>query len=581
MEVTRKQVSLKQVVHYGVYGDGTGYIYLEGFKERSADEVREALEDLKQNHHIKSLILDLRDNGGGLLSSAVQIVNLFVPKGREVLSTRGKMKLWDRTYRTTLDPVDSVIPLAVLINGNSASAAEIVSGALQDMDRAVLIGNRSFGKGLVQTPRDLPYEGQIKITTSKYYIPSGRCIQQLDYSHRNADGSVSAVPDSLTSVFYTASGRPVRDGGGIRPDCEMEEKKTPTMLFYLVNDFAFFDFVTDWVRAHPTIAPAKDFVFPDADYESFKKRLKEANFTYDRQSEKALKNLREVAEYEGYLAEDSATFVALEARLKPNLDRDLERHAYPLAAAFCYPSLYRITNISNSTHRMKKLVILTGAGMSAESGISTFRDSNGLWENYRVEDVATPEGFARNPQLVLDFYNARRRELLRAEPNDGHRGLAALERDFDVRIVTQNVDNLHERAGSSHVIHLHGELMKACSERNPNRPIDIDPEHPDMRLGDTAPDGGRLRPFIVWFGEPVPMIEEAIRIVSDCDLFAVIGTSLNVYPAAGLLSYVRRGQPIFLIDPKEVAVYRNDVEFIRCGASEGVRILTDRLQAFR
>jgi transcriptional regulator len=230
---------------------------------------------------------------------------------------------------------------------------------------------------------------------------------------------------------------------------------------------------------------------------------------------------------------------------------------------------------------MKKLVILTGAGMSAESGISTFRDSNGLWENYRVEDVATPEGFARNPQLVLDFYNARRRELLRAEPNDGHRGLAALEHDFDVHIVTQNVDNLHERAGSSHVIHLHGELMKSCSERNLNRPIDIDPEHPDMRLGDTAPDGGRLRPFIVWFGEPVPMIEEAIRIVTDCDLFAVIGTSLNVYPAAGLLGYVRRGQPIFLIDPKEVAVYRNDVEFIRCGASEGVRILTDRLQAFR
>ena len=326
VEVTRKQVSLKQVVHYGVYGDSTGYIYLDGFKERSADEVREALEDLKQNHHIKSLVLDLRDNGGGLLSSAVQIVNLFVPKGREVLSTRGKMKLWDRTYRTTLDPVDSVIPLAVLINGNSASAAEIVSGALQDMDRAVLIGNRSFGKGLVQTPRDLPYDGQIKITTSKYYIPSGRCIQQLDYSHRNADGSVSAVPDSLTSVFHTVSGRPVRDGGGIRPDFEMEEKKTPTMLFYLVNDFALFDFVTDWVRAHPTIAPAKDFVLSDADYDAFKKRLKEANFTYDRQSEKALKSLKEIAEHEGYLAEDSATFAALEARLKPNLDRDLERY---------------------------------------------------------------------------------------------------------------------------------------------------------------------------------------------------------------------------------------------------------------
>ena len=326
VEVTRKQVALKQVVHYGVYGDHTGYIYLDGFKERSADEVLAALEDLKKNHHITSLILDLRDNGGGLLSSAVQIVNLFVPKGREVLSTRGKMKLWDRTYRTALDPIDSVIPLVVLINGNSASAAEIVSGALQDMDRAVLIGNRSFGKGLVQTPRELPYDGQVKITTSKYYIPSGRCIQQLDYSHRNADGTVSAIPDSLTSVFYTANGRPVRDGGGIRPDFEIEEKKAPTMLFYLLNGYVLFDYVTDWVRAHPTIAPAKDFVFPDADYEAFKKHVKDAGFTYDRQSEKAMKNLKEVAELEGYLTEDSAAFVALEARLKPDLDRDLVRY---------------------------------------------------------------------------------------------------------------------------------------------------------------------------------------------------------------------------------------------------------------
>ena len=326
VEVTRKQVTLKQVVHYGVYGDHTGYIYLDGFKERSADEVLAALEDLRKNPQITSYILDLRDNGGGLLSSAVQIVNLFVPKGREVLSTRGKMKLWDRTYRTTLDPVDSVTPLAVLINGNSASAAEIVSGALQDMDRAVLIGNRSFGKGLVQTPRELPYDGQVKITTSKYYIPSGRCIQQLDYSHRNADGTVSAVPDSLTSVFYTANGRPVRDGGGIRPDFEIEEKKAPTMLFYLLNGYVLFDYVTDWVRAHPTIAPARDFVFPDADYEAFKKYVKDAGFTYDRQSEKAMKNLKEVAELEGFLAEDSAAFNALEARLKPNLDRDLDRY---------------------------------------------------------------------------------------------------------------------------------------------------------------------------------------------------------------------------------------------------------------
>ena len=222
----------------------------------------------------------------------------------------------------------------------------------------------------------------------------------------------------------------------------------------------------------------------------------------------------------------------------------------------------------------KKLVVLTGAGMSAESGISTFRDSDGLWENYRVEDVATPEGFAANPELVLDFYNQRRRELLQTKPNAGHIGLAQLEKDFDVSIITQNVDNLHERARSSNVIHLHGELMKACSVRDLNTTYDLSPDNPDIHLGDKDPHGVQLRPFIVWFGEAVPMIDAAIREVEACDIFVVIGTSLNVYPAAGLLNYVRRGQPIYLIDPKEVKAYRNDIHFIRKGASEGVRELT-------
>ena len=229
----------------------------------------------------------------------------------------------------------------------------------------------------------------------------------------------------------------------------------------------------------------------------------------------------------------------------------------------------------------KKLVVLTGAGMSAESGISTFRDSGGLWENYRVEDVATPEGFARNPELVLDFYNQRRRELLTTHPNAGHIGLAELEKDFDVRIITQNVDNLHERAGSTQVIHLHGELMKSCSVRDLNTPYDIDPEHPDLHIGDLASDGAQLRPFIVWFGEPVPMIEPAIREVEESDIFVIIGTSLNVYPAAGLLNYVRRGQPIYLIDPKEVQTYRDDIEHLQYGASEGVRSLTEKLKNLR
>ena len=223
------------------------------------------------------------------------------------------------------------------------------------------------------------------------------------------------------------------------------------------------------------------------------------------------------------------------------------------------------------------MVVLTGAGMSAESGISTFRDSNGLWENYRVEDVATPEGFARNPEMVLDFYNQRRRELQHAQPNAGHIGLAELEAKYDVRIITQNVDNLHERAGSTHVIHLHGELMKYCSVANLEKAYDIDPAHLDMHLGDLAPDGKQQRPFIVWFGEAVPMIEPAIREVEACDIFVIIGTSLNVYPAAGLLNYVRRGQPIYLIDPKEVQTYLGDVEQLMCGASEGVRRLKEIL----
>ena len=225
----------------------------------------------------------------------------------------------------------------------------------------------------------------------------------------------------------------------------------------------------------------------------------------------------------------------------------------------------------------KKLVVLTGAGMSAESGISTFRDSDGLWEKYRVEDVATPEGFAADPELVLNFYNQRRRELLNTKPNAGHIGLADLEQEFDVHIITQNIDNLHERAGSSHVIHLHGELLKACSIRDLNTTYDISPENPDLHIGDKDPHGVQLRPFIVWFGEAVPMIDPAIRRGDDCDIFVVIGPSLNVYPTAGLLNYVRHGQTIYLIDPKEVKAYRNDIRFIRKGASEGVKELKELL----
>ena len=219
----------------------------------------------------------------------------------------------------------------------------------------------------------------------------------------------------------------------------------------------------------------------------------------------------------------------------------------------------------------KKLVGLTGAGMSVESGLSTFRDSGGLWDRYPVEDVATPEGWERNPALVQEFYNKRRKELLTVEPNKGHFGLATLEKDYDVTVITQNVDNLHERAGSTHVIHLHGELTKVRSTKNENRIYELSPDHYEIKADETDRYGDRLRPHIVWFGEAVPMIEPAIEITEEADIFVVIGTSLNVYPAAGLLRYVRPQVPIYLIDPKEVKVpVDRSVRVIQKGASEGV-----------
>lgn len=222
---------------------------------------------------------------------------------------------------------------------------------------------------------------------------------------------------------------------------------------------------------------------------------------------------------------------------------------------------------------MKHIVVLTGAGMSAESGIATFRDSGGLWEQHAVEDVATPEGFMRNPQLVLDFYNARRKAAFDAKPNKGHIGLAEMEKDYNVSIITQNVDDLHERAGSTHVLHLHGELSKVRSTKDPSIIYTLTPDNWEIKLGDECEKGSQLRPHIVWFGEAVPMIEEAIRVVQKADLLVVIGTSLNVYPAAGLLNYVKTGTPIYLIDPNDVKAYRNDIHFIKKGASEGVEEL--------
>ena len=328
-KITRKNIRTNPVPYYGMVKDSIGYLALSSFTENSAKDFKKAFIELKQKG-AKSLIIDLRDNGGGSLSEAVDIVNLYVPKGQEIVVTKGKVRQAQGSYNTQNEPVDTQIPLAVLVNGATASASEIVSGSLQDLDRAVVIGSRTFGKGLVQTIRPLPYNGTLKVTTSKYYIPSGRCIQAIDYAKKNADGSVARTPDSLTTVFHTAAGREVRDGGGIRPDIEVKGDKIPNIVFYLMNDDLIFDYATQYCWDHPTLASVDDFKLTDADYEAFKKLVKSRNFTYDRQSEKMLKSLKEIAEFEGYMTEAAEEFKALEKKLNHNLDRDLDYFAKPI-----------------------------------------------------------------------------------------------------------------------------------------------------------------------------------------------------------------------------------------------------------
>ena len=326
-KVTRGTIRTNPIPYYNMLNDSVGYIYISTFSmEGCAKDVKRAFVELKQQG-ATSLVIDVRGNGGGLLSEAVNVVNFFVPKGMEIVKTKGKVKQMDHTYRTTNEPLDLDIPLTVLVDGGTASAAEILSGSLQDLDRAVVIGNRTFGKGLVQTLRDLPYNSSMKVTTAKYYIPSGRCVQAIDYSRRNADGSIARTPDSLTNVFHTAAGREVRDGGGIRPDIEVKADKTPNILYYLVNDDMIFDFATQYCIKHPAIGPVNEFKLTDADYADFKALLKKRNFTYDRQSEALLKKLKDMAEFEGYMDSASEEFAALENKLKHNLDLELDRFA--------------------------------------------------------------------------------------------------------------------------------------------------------------------------------------------------------------------------------------------------------------
>lgn len=323
--ITREKIKVDPVSYYGVTNGNIGYIALETYNEHSAANVKKALLELKKNPEVKNIVLDLRGNGGGLLESAIQIVGLFVPKGTQVLQTRGKTKQQERTYKTTEEPVDTKIPLAVLIDGGSASAAEITAGALQDLDRAVVIGSRSFGKGLVQATRQLPFDALFKVTVSKYYIPSGRLIQEIDYSKRDTDGSPKQVVDSTAQQFHTAHGRLVTGGGGITPDIKIEPAQASRLVYNIVRDGWAFDYAVKYASEHPTIPKPEDFTITDEIFNDFKSFVDPEKFQYDKVCETSFASLKKTAETEGYLNDETkAEFDRLEKLLKHDLDKDLD-----------------------------------------------------------------------------------------------------------------------------------------------------------------------------------------------------------------------------------------------------------------
>lgn len=329
-KITRRTIKMPAVPYYGMQKDSIGYINLNSFTEDCSKDVRRAFIDLKTKG-ARGIVLDLRNNGGGSVSEAVDIVNMFIPKGLTIVSTKGKLKRANSDYVTRLEPIDTIIPVAVLVNEETASASEITSGSLQDLDRGIILGTRTYGKGLVQIPVDVPYNGNLKLTTGKYYIPSGRCIQAINYKH-NASGSYTEhIPDSLTHVFYTSKGREVRDGGGIKPDIEVKSDTMPNLVFGLTlsakdTTEVLFDYETEYCAQHPTVTAPSVFDISDSDYEKFKQRVLGSGFTYDLQSESNLKKLIEIAKFEGYYDDAKNEFKALEVKLSHNLSKDMDQY---------------------------------------------------------------------------------------------------------------------------------------------------------------------------------------------------------------------------------------------------------------
>ena len=325
-KITRRNIKLPELPYWGMRPDSIGYINLNQFTEGCAKSVRRAFVELKQQG-AKGLVFDLRGNGGGSEMEAVDIVNIWVPQEQTVVENRGKVRQANRVYKTRLEPVDTVMPIVVLVNGETASASEITSGARQDLDRAIILGTRTYGKGLVQVPLDLPYNANVKITTSHYYIPSGRCIQAVNYKRNGKE----RIADSLTNVFCTRGGREVRDGGGIKPDVELKNDTMPNIAYYLSaggldSTEVLFDYVVDYIDHHPTIAPAKDFHLTDADWQAFRQRVIESGFSYDPVSQKQFDELVKTAKFEGYYDDAKEAFEALEKKLKHDVASDLDKH---------------------------------------------------------------------------------------------------------------------------------------------------------------------------------------------------------------------------------------------------------------
>lgn len=328
-KITRKNIKLPELPYYGIREDNVGYINLNSFTEGCAKDMRRALIELKKKG-ATSLVLDLRGNGGGSEQEAVDILNLWLPKGITVVENRGKIRQANKEYKTRVEPLDTIMPIVVMVNGETASASEITSGAIQDLDRGIILGTRTYGKGLVQIPIDLPYNTNMKVTTSKYYIPSGRCIQAINYK-KGSGGYREHIPDSLTKVFYTRNGREVRDGGGIKPDVEIKADTIPNIAFYLSasgqdSTEVMFDYVVDYIAKHPTIAPAAEFHLTDADWQEFKNRVIDSGFTYDPVSKKQFAELVKTAKFEGYYEDAKSAFDELEKRLNHNVAIDLDKH---------------------------------------------------------------------------------------------------------------------------------------------------------------------------------------------------------------------------------------------------------------